>query len=226
VDDLRNGRILSCGCLKIETTKKNSTRHGQANSDEFKIWTHIEQRCNNPKRRGYHNYGGRGIKICEAWTSKLQPRGVAFQNFIKHVGSRPSKNHSIDRFPDKDGNYEPGNVRWATRQEQANNTRRNHMLTFKGESKTISLWAKDLSIPSKVIHGRLSLGWSVDDALGIPPNRGLSKDSITYMGEKITWAELASLHGILADTLIYRVKHGWSLEEALTTPVRKKKPSH
>lgn len=226
VDDLRNGRILSCGCLRDETIRKRATRHGLSDTDEFKIWLGIEQRCNNPNRRGYENYGGKGVQICMDWSSKLHPKGVAFQNFIEHVGPRPSKEHSIDRHPNKNGNYEPGNVRWATHIEQANNKSSNHMIEFRGECKTVANWARELNIESSLIYARLGMGWSIEDIVNTPSAKGLHRNSIVYQGEKISWEELAKRHGIRSDTLRYRMKQGWSLEKALTTPVKKRRISH
>lgn len=82
----------------------------------YGIWCNMKQRCNNPNHTYYHLYGGRGIKVCERWKD--------FKNFMVDVSPRPSLTHTIDRFPDKDGNYEPGNFRWATISEQNNNKRK------------------------------------------------------------------------------------------------------
>ena len=71
------------------------------------------QRCNNPNNPAYHNYGGRGIKVCERWYD--------FNNFLADVGERPHPDRSLDRYPNNDGHYEPGNVRWATAEQQRNN---------------------------------------------------------------------------------------------------------
>lgn len=83
----------------------------------YNIWSMIKQRCNNPKHTHYNLYGGRGVKICERWT-------ISFAHFIEDVGERPSLKHTLDRFPNKKGNYEPGNVRWATVKQQNENKRK------------------------------------------------------------------------------------------------------
>jgi hypothetical protein len=94
------------------------------------------QRCYNPNRDGYKNYGGRGIKVCERWH--------IFENFYNDVGDCP-EGLTLDR-EDNNKDYAPENCRWATNKEQSNNTRRNHRVTYKGETKTLSQWAQDLGI--------------------------------------------------------------------------------
>lgn len=104
----------SCGCLNRERLHEAHTKHGMANSPIYKIWTGMRQRCDNPDRREYPDYGGRGIRVCERWED--------FANFYADMGDRPGPKYSLDRI-DVDGNYEPGNVRWATRSEQNSNKR-------------------------------------------------------------------------------------------------------
>ena len=91
-------------------------RHGLSNSPEYRIWAGMKSRCYNPKHESFRHYGARGIKVCDRWLHD-------FLAFLQDVGSRPSPNHSLDRI-ENDGNYEPGNVRWATPAEQLINRRR------------------------------------------------------------------------------------------------------
>lgn len=117
---LKTGRTKSCGCLKAELLSAYSYRHGDARrgnaSPEYGAWAEMIQRCTNPKQKRYADYGGRGIHVCERWLN-------GFENFLADMGRRPTSEHSIDRYPNNDGNYEKTNCRWATRLEQAANKR-------------------------------------------------------------------------------------------------------
>lgn len=128
-------------------------------------WRSMRRRCNQPTHHRWGNYGGRGIKICERWSS--------FKNFLADMGERPDGT-TLDRFPNNDGNYEPGNVRWATAIDQSNNRRTNRFLTFQGKTMTIVQWAKNLGMSRQGLGTRLQNGWTTEQALSTPPiNTGL-----------------------------------------------------
>ncbi len=112
--ELRSGHKRSCGCLLRDVAGQHSRTHGKSRSDTYTSWVGMIQRCTNPSREKYPSYGGRGIRVCDRWLS--------FETFLADMGPRPSRNVSIDRV-DVDGDYEPANCRWATRSEQARNTR-------------------------------------------------------------------------------------------------------
>lgn len=94
------------------------------------------------------NYGGRGITVCERWLS--------YEAFLADVGERPTAKHTLDRYPNNDGHYEPGNVRWATRKEQARNRRSARMVTIDGETRSAIEWAETAGIDPSRILGRLA----------------------------------------------------------------------
>lgn len=112
---LRNGQSKSCGCLISETQKRIRTTHGRYGTLEYKSWQSMKERCFNPNNKKWEDYGGRGIKVCDEWIN-------SFENFFNYMGERP-KGTTLDRYPNNDGNYEPGNCRWATIEEQNRNKR-------------------------------------------------------------------------------------------------------
>lgn len=114
-DHLRSGASQSCGCFRSEVTADRATKHGSAGTPEYGAWRNMIDRCRNPNNKHYADYGGRGIAVHPEWCSD-------FVAFFVYMGKRPSAKHSIDRIYNE-GNYEPGNVRWATREQQAQNTR-------------------------------------------------------------------------------------------------------
>lgn len=128
---------------------------------EYRAWTAMKYRCNNPRCDAYEDYGGRGIKVCEWWNS-------SFDHFINDMGRKPGKRYSIDRI-DNDLGYSPENCRWAIPEEQTNNRRTNVRLVFAGTSKTIAQWARHLGIKDVTLRARLFIwGWPVEKALGDP----------------------------------------------------------
>jgi hypothetical protein len=122
--DLIKGHTQSCGCLQRELTAQRAHRHGEAirgNETSLYInWKHIKARCLNPKDKRYKDYGGRDITMYPPWIGNYP----AFRDYVnQHLGPRPSPKHTIDR-KENDSGYVPGNLRWATPPQQANNTRR------------------------------------------------------------------------------------------------------
>jgi len=138
--------------------------HGAATREkrfrEYTIWSAMKTRCFNPNPVGYKNYGGRGIKVCKRWMN-------SFPTFLKDMGFSP-EGTSLDRI-NNDGNYEPGNCRWATSKQQANNSRAIRTITFNGETKTLTEWANKIGMSKHALWGRIEKSkWPIDVCLTVP----------------------------------------------------------
>ncbi len=159
---LRSGSTRSCGCLARETTAQKgraTATHGLSKTNEYHIWIGMRARCYVPAADNYKNYGGKGIKVCERWLN-------SFPNFLSDVGPRPSKRHTLDR-KDSKGDYEPGNVCWATSVQQNNNRSSNRMVCYRGETLTLAnaLRRAGNMVKKNTARLRLEKGWTVEAAV-------------------------------------------------------------
>lgn len=137
---------------------------GRGHSLTYRSWAMMIQRCTNPVFPSWKTYGAKGISVC--------PRWLTFSNFLADMGERP-KGTSIDRFPNRRGNYEPGNCRWATPLQQRLNSRQLHLLTFRGESLPLKYWARRIGVSRTTLSNRIHyLGWSVEKALTTSAEEG------------------------------------------------------
>lgn len=168
---LKSGNIKSCGCYAVECARKqhalNFVTHGMSQKSEFNIWQHMKDRCNNPNNDSYKYYGERGITVCDRWLH-------SFEAFYADMGPRPSRGHSIDRI-DVNGNYEPGNCRWATNEEQARNKRRTIMgITPDGVMCVEEIVAK-YGLTRHVVCKRIRQGLTGQDLIAKPTDTRLGK---------------------------------------------------
>lgn len=155
---LASGASRSCGCLNIDvhraTCIKRNTTHGLTKTPEHDTWVNIRQRCENPKCLTYAKYGAKGISVCERWQS--------FENFLADMGKKPTPKHTIDRFPNNSGNYEPGNCRWATQAQQQVNRRNNVFVSYNGETLVIPEWSRRTGVAIETIRQRIKKGWPLE----------------------------------------------------------------
>jgi len=156
---LRIGKSKSCGCIQREIAKKMKTTHDRFGTAEYSSWQHMKDRCLNKKNDAYKYYGERGITVCDSW--------IVFENFYKDMGKCPNK-MTLERIDNFDS-YFKQNCKWATRKEQSNNTRRNHLLELNGVTMNIKQWSEVIGINYKTLLGRINdSGWSIERALTTP----------------------------------------------------------
>ena len=150
---LLRSHTQSCGCLRVIV----ATKHGQGakRTPIYRVWKYMRARCFSRKNKEYVRYGGRGITVCARWSS--------FENFYADMGDVPG-GMQLDRI-DNNGNYEPGNCKWSTIIEQANNRRNNRIIEFGGHVLTVAQWTRKLGLKPTTLYVRLYKGWSIERAL-------------------------------------------------------------
>ena len=142
--------------MKKHGYSKSSGKHHPL----YVSWLRMKERCLYAHHPFFSDYGGRGVKVCDRW--------LHFTSFLEDMGPSWSRGMTLDRFPNKAGNYEPGNVRWSTRKQQANNRRNNRLITHNGETMTVTEWARRTGMSPVTLGSRLDHGWSPSDAITRP----------------------------------------------------------
>ena len=179
----------------------------------YNIWHNMRTRCYNPNYTYYNRYGGRGIAICEEWNKYETFKKWALENGY-------SDNLTLDR-KDNNKNYDPSNCRWVSRKTQANNRNNGLIIEFEGKRKTCAEWSEETGISYKTLENRIRHGWPSEKILTTPVDKKYRTPMIiNFFGEEISVAEAARRLGFEESTLRNRILRGWTVEKAITTPLR------
>ena len=154
---VRSGKQNSCPRCGQARSTAASTKHGMSESVEFRTWTDIQTCCHNPNSTSYQLYGGRGIKVCDRWRA-------SFADFLADMGPRPD-GHSIDRYPNNNGDYDPSNCRWANLRQQSLNKRTTIRCAIAGQSKTLFEWAELAGLRYATVYMRHRNGYRGPDLI-------------------------------------------------------------
>lgn len=155
------GRTRSCGCEAHGHARHGATCGGK-HTPEWIAWIGMQKRCYERNSPAWDYYGGRGIRVCDRWLGT-----DGFVHFLADMGPRPSPKHTIDRI-DNDGDYEPGNCRWATKKEQAQNMRSNRYLNIHGKMVILADCGRELGFQKYIVPNRLHRGWTEEEAINTP----------------------------------------------------------
>jgi hypothetical protein len=154
---LNSGKTSSCGCLARDVLVARNRSHGWSKTQTYRSWKDMRARCNNQNDSDFKDYGGRGIEVCGRWAD--------FGAFLADMGERPA-GRTIDRI-DTNGNYEPGNCRWADAGTQANNKRSNRIIEWDGKSQTLQQWCRQYGLEHSKVSYRIRQGFPIADAFSL-----------------------------------------------------------
>lgn len=209
--NLRSGNTRGCTHCKGKRVSEARRTHGctldQHFTKEYHAWRNMIRRCECACVDRYASYGGRGVTVCARWRN-------SFETFLEDVGYAPTPEHTLDRI-DVNASYEPNNVRWATRKQQARNKQNTILVEFDGALTPLIDLAERHNVPYSRVVARYRKGWSVSDAIFTPPR----KRTLTYHGETKPLSVWARKIGVRPELIAARLRAGWSVERALTTPV-------
>lgn len=194
---------------KVRTKRLRGQFNGKFRSAEYNAWSVMMQSCYNTEHPQYKNYGGRSIRVSRRWFN--------FMNFLKDVGRKPTRKHMLTRI-NRDKDYKPGNVKWATRREVSNNRRTSKFITIGRVTKTLTEWARLKKIKMGAVASRRRRGMSTEDAIKTPARKHNTK--YTYKGRTLLASEHAKIHGLPVKLVQVRLSRGYSIEQALTFPIQ------
>lgn len=210
--NLNTKQVKSCGCLQDEAR----TKHGlsKAHVPTYNSWNSMRGRSTNPNVARYADYGAKGIGCCDRWAD--------FGNFYADMGERP-EGTTLDRIDNSVG-YEPDNCRWSTYKEQVLNRDVTVFIEYDGRKQTLSDWASEVGISPITLRGRIKRGWTVEDAINLKPDvtRRYKRTIISFNGKSLMASEWDRELGLGVNVVNARIRSGWSVERALTTPKRPK----
>ena len=191
--------------VRSKETGRFLLQYDKATRPTYCSWHRMVKRCRDHNNKDYLHYGGRGITVCSRW--------LHFPFFLDDMGLRPSGT-SLDRI-NNDGNYEPGNCRWATQKQQVRNRRITRTAQKDGVTLPIAEWAERLGIDKRTLLARRRLGWS--DAKVLADTK-VWPAKLAFNGRSLTFKEWERETGVPAMRIYNRVRDGWSIDAALTTP--------
>lgn len=213
---LSSGGLSSCGCFAREQASINaihrSKTHGMTGTPTYASWASMIRRCAHPEDNAYGTYDG--VTVCPQWRD--------FENFLADMGVRPN-GMSLDRFPDREGDYCPENCRWATPREQALNRKTTRVLEWEGVTYSLKDLAKHVGLERLTLHARLRSGWPLDKALTTPDDGSSRKKRYEVSGVSLTLDEISKIYGISKFTLRTRLASGKTMDEAVVATGREYK---
>jgi hypothetical protein len=206
-DYIKNKGIKSCGCLKHASGKKSQKKNKTPYDYLYGTWARIRDRCRNTNHHAYAKYGGAGVSVCPEWDNLED----GYSKFAEYVGPRPGPEYSLDRYPDMNGNYEPGNVRWATRKQQNQNRRSCVMYTINGKTQCLMAWCEEYGRKYNTVKKRLDYGWTIEEALTTDKTCVV----LEYKGRRQSMMAWSEETGIPYGKLYARYKRRWTTKKIL-----------
>ena len=217
--NLTRGKSKSCGCYSKEMASKKFSTHGLRHTQLYRVWAGIKDRTNPNNHNCKDNYRKLSVQMCEEWRNDF----MAFYNWSIENGYVEEKLPSgrnkltIDRI-DTNGNYCPENCRWATNKEQMNNQTTNKLITYNGETKTLSQWCDTLGLQYSCTNNRLFNGWDIERAFTESSDR---KNYYEYKGELLNINQIVERTGLTRTNVWNRITRGWTIERIMEQPARK-----
>ena len=216
IDHFKSGAVVSCGCFH----KEQHLIHGLSQHVHYGRWHNMLDRCENPKSGSWDRYGGRGISVCERWHR--------VENFIADLPDGYFEGAEMDRI-ENDGNYEPGNIRWATHGKNCDNRSTGAEFTFNGKTQSLARWSEETGLAYSLLSERINkFNWTIEQALTTPvidANERMERARLAWWGplksfeldgKSYTIAELSKHTGLTESLLRQRLcEKGWAIEDAI-----------